>query len=271
MAMLIVDRLQSVGLEIISDHKDISCEINIFDGVKYHLQSSDFVLVLFSESLLQSKFFHSDYAQEFFQKAQQRKVFIIPVLIEKCNIPSDFLEFDFFDLKTNFDKGIGKLIDRIRTIDRVKFMPDVSFGELSHREFEELIYDLLKSCGFINIQREYEFNDCRVDFAAEYFQKNPFGQRRKELWIIETKLYSESRFDIKALKQVIGKYRYFNKRDVKLLLITNSQLNSVVAEYLNETIKSNNFEIEVVDGLLLKRLIANRKRIVNKYFLKCVR
>src|SRR5690606_13965126 len=103
-----------------------------------------------------------------------------------------------------------------------------------------------------------------VDFMAEYFSSNPFRQKRKELWMIETKFYSESRFDIKTIKQVTDLYKYINKEDAKLLLITNSQINSIVEDYLNDIRRENYLEIEVVDGLLLKKLIANKKRILNK-------
>lgn len=259
-AMLLANRLQNIGLEIVTEYKDISYGKKIFDEVQYLFQSSDFVIVLLSKSLFQSEYFRFEYTQDFFQQTRQRKISVIPVLIEKCSVPSDFLEYEIFNLTTNFDKGVEKLISRI------KIIPEISFDNLYEREFEELIYDLLKSYGFKNIQREQAFNHRRVDFIAEYFSKNPFGQKRKELWMIEFKLYSESRFDIKTLRQVIDQYKYINKQDAKLLLITNSQLNSVVEEYLNDIKRDNYLDIEVVDGLLLKKLIANRKQIVNKYF-----
>lgn len=259
-AMLLDSRLQNIGFDIITDYKDISYGNKIFDEVKYLFQSSDFVLVLLSKSLFQSEYFHFEYTQEFFQETRQRKITVIPVLIEKCNIPSDFLEYEIFNLTTDFDKGIDKLLRRIKTI------PEISFDNLNHLDFEELIYDLLKSYGFKNIKREQRFNNRGIDFMAEYFSKNPFGQKQKEFWMIETKFYSESRFDIKTIRQVIDLHKYINKQDAKLLLITNSQINSVVENYLNDIRRENYLDIEVVDGLLLKKLIASKKRIVNKYF-----
>ncbi len=261
-AMLLADRLQNTGFDIVTDYKDISYGDKIFDEVKYLFQSSDFVLVLLSKSLFESSYFKFEYAQDFFQQTRQRKISVIPVLIEKCNIPSDFLEYEIFNLTTDFDKGLNKLLQRIKTI------PEVSFENLNHRDFEEIIYDLLKAYGFKNIKREQRFNDRGVDFMAEYFSSNPFGQKRKELWMIETKFYSESRFDIKTIKQVLDLYKYINKEDAKLLLITNSQINSVVEDYINDIRRENYLDIEMVDGLLLKKLIVNKKRILNKYFLK---
>jgi hypothetical protein len=261
-AMLIAHKLQDTGFEVVTDYKDLSYEKNIFDEIRYLFQSSDFVLVLLSKSLFQSSNFKFEYTQDFFNQTQQRKITLIPILIEKCDIPSDFLEYEIYNLSTDFDKGLDKLLQKIKTI------PEVSFENFSHRHFEELIYDLLKAYGFINIEREQRLNDRGIDFMAEHISRNPFGQKRKEVWMIESKFYSQSRFDIKTIKQVVELYKYINKADAKLLLITNSQLNSVVEEYLDDLRRSSFVDIEVVDGLLLKKLIANKKSILNKYFLK---
>lgn len=261
-ALQIADQLQSTGLEVVTDYKDLSYEKNIFDEIRYLFESSDFVLVLLSKSLFQSSFFKFEYTQEFFINAKQRKITLLPVLIEKCDIPSDFLEFEIFNLTKDFDRGFEKLLHRIKTI------PEISFEKFDYRTFEKLTHDLLKAYGFINIKAEERFNDKRIDFMAEYLSRNPFRQRTKELWMIEVKFYSESRFDIKAIKQLVELYKYINKQDAKLLLITNSQLNSVVEEYLEELKRSSFIEIEVVDGLLLKKLISNKTSLLNKYFQK---
>lgn len=258
----IADRLKTTDLDIVSDYSNLSSDKYMFDEIRYSFHSSDFVLILLSKSLFESSNFKFEYSKDFFYHTRQRKVTIIPVLIEKCDIPSDLLEFEIFNLTNDFEKGFDRLLKRIMAI------PEISFDNFSPTQFEELVFDLLKSYGFINIQREQRFNDKGVDFMAEYLSRSPFGQKRKEVWMIETKFYSESRFDIKAIKQIVDLYKYINKEDAKVLLITNSQLTSVVEEYLEDLKRSNYVEIDVIDGLLLKKLIAKRSRLLNKYFLK---
>ncbi|WP_433763724.1 TIR domain-containing protein [Flavobacterium ginsenosidimutans] len=260
-AMLLANKLKNTGLEIITEYENISFGENIFDELKYLLQSNDFVIILLSKALFESSYFKYEFTKNFFQETKKRKISIIPVLIEKCNIPTDFLEYEIINLSSGFDKGLDKLLQRIKTI------PEVSFERITPLEFEEIIFDLLQSYGFKNIIREDRINR-GVDFIAEYFSKNPFGQKRKELWMIESKFYSESRFDIRAIKKIVEQYKYINKNDAKLLLVTNSQINSVLEEYLNDVRRVYCLDIEVIDGLLLKKLIANKKRILNKYFLK---
>ena len=180
-ALQIADRLGSTDLEIITEYKNLSYDNNAFDEIKYLFQASDFVLVLLSKSLFQSSYFKFEYSQDFFINARQRKITLLPVLIEKCDIPSDFLEFEIFNLTTDFEKGIEKLIHRIKT------MPEISFEQFNHEAFDNLIYDLLKAYGFKEIKREERHSNRAVDFMAEFFSKNPFGQKRKELWMIEVK------------------------------------------------------------------------------------
>ncbi|MGV0827747.1 TIR domain-containing protein [Empedobacter brevis] len=261
-ADFIASQLRNTGFDIISDYRNISSDKYMFDEIRYSLQSSDFILILLSKSLFESSYFKFEYSKDFFYQTRQRKVTIIPVLIEKCDIPSDFLEYEIFNLTNDFEKGFEKLLKRIVAI------PEISFENFSPIQFEELVFDFLKSYGFINIQREQKFNDKGVDFMAEYLAKNPFGQKKKEIWMIETKFYSEARFDIKAIKNIVDLYKYINKEDAKVLLITNSQLTSVVEEYLEDLRRSSFVEIDVIDGLLLKKLIAKRSRILNKYFIK---
>lgn len=249
-------------LEVIIDYKDVSYEKNIFDEIRYSFESSDFVLILLSKSLFSSSSLNFEYTQEFLSNARQRRISLLPVLLEKCDIPSDFLEFEIFNLAIDFEKGFDKLLQRIRTI------PEISFEKFEYRIFEDLVYDLLNSYGFKNIQGQHGFADTGVDFIAEYFAQNPFGQKSKQTWMIEVKFYSQSRFDIKAIKQLVDLYKYTNRQEAKLLLITNSLLNSVVVEYLEELKKGSFIDIEVIDGFLLKKLISNKPRILNKYFLK---
>lgn len=262
-ALRIADILKSrTDLEIIIDYKDVSYEKNIFDEIRYSFESSDFVIILLSKSLFSSSSLNFEYTQEFLSNARQRKISLLPILIEKCDIPSDFLEFEIFNLAVDFERGFDKLLQRIKTI------PEISFETFEYRIFENLVYDLLNSYGFKNIQGQHRFEDKGVDFIAEYFAQNPFGQKSKQTWMIEVKFYSQSRFDIRAIKQLVELYKYTNRQEAKLLLITNSLLNSVVIEYLDELKRGSFIDIEVIDGLLLKKLISNKPRILSKYFLK---
>lgn len=261
-ANLITHRLLNEGIEVVSGIDKIQAGHSYLEEIKYLYESSEIIIVLLSESLFRNDKFQFEFPRFFFDEARKRKVTIIPALVEKCSIPSDFLEFEIINLTTNFEKGLEKIIQKLKVI------PEISFENFQPREFEEFIHDLLKEYGFKNIQREQLTNDRGVDFIGEHFSTNPFGIKKRETWLVEVKYYREERFSISSIKQLVETYKYIGKEDAKILLITNSLLTSAAEEYLEEVRKYSNIDIDLLDGLTLKKLISRKKRLLTKYFLK---
>lgn len=258
----ITDRLLNEGIEVISGIDKIQAGQSYLEEIKYLYESSEIIIVLLSENLFRNDKFQFEFPRFFFDEARKRKVTIIPALVEKCSIPSDFLEFEIINLTKNFDKGIDKIIQKLKVI------PEISFDNFQPREFEEFIYDLLREYSFKNIQREQLSNDRGIDFIAEHFSTNPFGIKKRQTWLIEIKYYREERFSISSIKQLVDTYKYIGKEDAKILLITNSLLTSAAEEYLEEVRKYSNIDIDLLDGLTLKKLVSRKKRLLTKYFLR---
>lgn len=256
----ISDALQREQIDVFIDYKDISAGDNVFDQIRYMYESSETVILLLSNSLFSSSYFQYEFPQYFFEEARKRKINVIPVLVDKCQVPSDFLEFEIVNLTNNFDKGLQRVVQKL------KIIPEISFDNFSPMEFEDFTFDFLKAYGFKKIQREERINNREVDFIAETYTKDVFGIPNKETWMIETKFYREERFSINMLNQIIGLYEYIDREDAGILLITNSVLTSVAEEYIKNAKRERNLEIKVIDGTLLKKLVSKRKRLINKYF-----
>lgn len=256
----ISEALEREQIDVFIDYKDIGAGENVFDQIRYMYESSETVIVLLSNSLFSSSYFQLEFPQYFFEEARKRKVNVIPILVEKCQIPSDFLEFEIVNLTNNFEKGLQRVVQKL------KIIPEISFDHFSPMEFEDFTFDFLKAYGFKKIQREERINNREVDFIAETYVKDIFGIPNKETWMIETKFYREERFSINMLNQIIGLYQYINREDAGILLITNSVLTSVAEEYIKDAKRERNLEIKVIDGTLLKKLVSKRKRLINKYF-----
>ena len=258
----ISDSLQNENIDVVFDYKDISIGENVFDQIRYMYESSETIMVLLSQSLFASEFFTFEFPKYFFEEARKRKINIIPVLVEKCQIPSDFLEYEIVNLTRDFEKGLNRIVQKL------KIIPEISFDDFDPREFEEFSFDLLKAFGFKNIQREQRINDFGIDFMAESFKKDAFGLPNKEVWMVETKFYREERFSINTLHRIVESYKYINRIDAKILLITNSVLTSVAEEFIEEIQRDRNIDIRVLDGAKLKKVVSKRKRLLNKYFLR---
>ena len=260
MAQRISHELKENNIDVISDYNNLSSGKIIIDELRYLIESSEIVLLIISKNFFKSNFSNYELSQ-FLLETQKRKVTIIPILIEKCEIPSYLMDFETINLVHNFNNGLKKIIERLKVI------PEISFDNFSPMEFEKFIYDLLKEYGFKNVVSQSHNKDYGFDFKGEYLYKNPFGEPKQETWIIEVKFYKHERFSINAIKQLFDYKRQLLPADIKMLLVTNSILTSVAEEYLKDIQKIENTQIEVIDGLKLKTLIAKRKRLLNKYFL----
>ena len=258
----ITERLINEGIDVVSGTDKIQAGHSYLEEIKYLYETSEIIIVLLSESLFRNDKFQFEFPSFFFDEARKRKVTIIPAVVGKCSIPSDFLEFEIINLTNNFDKGLEKIIQKLKVI------PEISFENFDPRYFEEFIFDLLKEYGFKNIQREQMGKDRGIDFIGEHFSTNPFGIKKRQTWLVEVKYYREERFSISSIKQLIDTYRYIGKEDAKILLITNSLLTSAAEEYLEEVRKHSNIDIDLLDGLTLKKLVSRKKRLLTKYFLR---
>jgi len=257
---LIIEKLVQSGIEVyFESNLNAKNSLDIKKNLKYVIETSETVLIVLSKNFLNSEWANYELTS-FLNESHKRKITIIPIIVEKLNVPSDLLKYEIINLSTNFDSGLEKIIKKLKVI------PEISFDHFSPIDFENLIADLLKEYNFKNIQAQNYSKDFEIDIKAEYETKSPFGTIRNEHWIVEVKFYQQDRFSISTIQQLIDYKRQLLPADLKLLLVTNSILTSVAQEYLENFKKIENTQIEVIDGLLLKQLISKRKRLLDKYF-----
>lgn len=256
-ALNIARMLHDDSIEVLSSY-NLEPGSNIQTNLKYFVESSDIVLLLLSKAYFNSVYSGKE-LYEFLDESNKRKVSIIPIAIERCNIPWQLKNLNTINLYTNIDSGM-ELLKR-----QINVLTHVSFDDFSAENFEEFAYLLLKEYGFRNIRREFHSSDYGIDFVADAFTKNPFGFTQKETWIVEVKFYRNERFSINTIRQLFEYKRSILPHDSKMLLITNSILTSVAEEYLSDLQKHENTQIEVIDGIKLKKLIAKRKKLVNEF------
>lgn len=257
---LIVEKLVNSGIEVYLDsNPNIRNSSDFIRNLRYIIETSEIVLVVLSNNFLNSEWTNHELAS-FLKEAHKRKVTIIPIIIEKSSIPINLLNYEVINLSNNFESGLEKIIRKL------KIIPEISFEHFSPSEFEKLVADLLKEYKFKNIRVQHNSNEFGVDIHAEYQSKSPFGTIRNEHWIVEVKYYKQDRFSVNTIQQLIEFKRNLLPADLKLLLVTNSILTSVVQEYLENFQKIENAQIEIIDGLQLKQLISKRKHLINKYF-----
>ncbi len=231
---------------------------NLFlDKMRYNIENSEYVIIFISDSFNSSKYANNELVKTL-NDFHNRNIKIIPVIINKCRVPSELLNYEVINLQTNYENGIEKIANKIDAYQHI------SFNQITGKEFEYFISIFLEEYGFKIINNEWH-NDKGFDFTCEYIAKNPFGMLKKELWFVETKYYKDERFGINTLKELINYKRSILPNDSKMLLITNSIFTSITKEFLLDMQKQENTQIDVIDGPLLERLIIKRKKLLKKY------
>jgi restriction endonuclease Mrr len=169
---------------------------------------------------------------------------------------SDFSRRDITLLPVRLDDKLAKIIGVV---------PEVDFKKLNPQKFESLVGELLWKTGFENVQLMPQHHDTGVDLIAEYRRSDPFGAEIREVYLVQVKLYRQSRADLKFLNQSIAYLKSFPQAD-EILLVTNSQLTSAALEWLNSVKQKEKISVRVIDGTELKRLLLKHNDLVQKYF-----
>jgi hypothetical protein len=232
-------------------------ENNYFlDDLRYNIRKSDYVIFFLSKNFLDSNYSMLELS-ETVNEIRIRKVKIIPILIEKCSIPSDLLEFEIIDFSKSFEKGMKKLLDKLHN------QKKIDMESLNPFMYEKIVEIFLKEYGFQILQSNNN-HDIGVDYICEYYAKDPFGNKVKETWIIEVKFYKNERFSINEIHKLYNYMRSSLPKGAKLLMITNSILNSAATEYLEDIKYNETTQVTVIDGPTFERLIYKRKRLVSR-------
>lgn len=231
-------------------------ESYILDELRYNIRKSDYVIFFISNNFLSSNYSMLELS-ETINELRIRKINIIPILIEKCSIPSEFLEFGIIDFSKSFEKGMEKLLTKL-TIKK-----KIDLEEISPFMYEKIVEIFLKEYGFKILQSNNNY-DIGVDYICEYYAKDPFGHKIKETWMIEVKFYRSERFSINEIQKLYNYMQSSFPKGANLLMITNSILNSAAIEYLKNLREKGTTQVTVIDGPAFERLIYKRKRLVNR-------
>ncbi|OMF16544.1 hypothetical protein BK131_00650 [Paenibacillus amylolyticus] len=231
-------------------------EIHILDELRYNIRKSDYVIFFISNNFLNSNYSMLELS-EALNELRIRKINIIPILIEKCSIPSELLEIGIIDFSKSFEKGMEKLLTKL-TIKK-----KIDLEEISPWVYEKIVAIFLKEYGFKIIQGENN-RDIGVDYICEYNAKDPFGQKVKEVWMVEVKFYKNERLSINEIKKLYYYVQDSSLKGANLLMITNNILNSAAMEYLNDLKENAVTQVTVLDGPAFERLIYKKTRLVNR-------
>lgn len=256
-AKAIMEGLRSRDLNVWLNAYELRLGEHWAESIRATISASSYFLLLISKHSVHSHWI--DYETEaVLKELQSRGVTFFPVILEDCDIPLSFAMYQWFDMRSGIEENLEKLAEAVRST------PKIDFEKLSPHTFDQLVVDLLQKLGFINLQSGRQHRS-GIDTIVEFRQKDPFGAETREVYIVEAKLYRNSRADLRTLRQLAG-YARSDPKVNKALLVTNGNLTSVALDWVSNAQKVTGIPIRVVDGTELKRLLLQNTDLVSKYF-----
>lgn len=188
---------------------------------------------------------------------QKRGATLIPVVLGQ-EIPAEADHRTAIIMDSPSTEAMSQLVNEVTATSWI------DFSVLTPGIFESLIADLLTMLGF-RIDGADPGTIPDIDIKATYKRADPFGVPETETWLVEAKLYQHSRVRLETIRAIVGAIS-LEPSGTRGLLVTNSQVSSVIHDYLSKLESGAQARLRVMDGVELKRLIAKFPGLVDRYF-----
>jgi len=160
--------LTSQGYSTWFDEKDIPIGESILKEIGNALQKCDVVLVFLSKESVESRWVNEEWRIKFFDYVNKGQVYILPMLIEECDIPQLLKDKKYADFTENesYESSLSLLLKRLKQIELDKYTSNdtnknVSIYEhtkelLSELEDEEIILPIFGSIHIVDTLKKIQ-------------------------------------------------------------------------------------------------------------------
>jgi len=95
------------------DRWELTIGDSIIQKVQDAIQESSALLVVLSKSSVQSEWCKQELTSGLLKQLENKKVFVLPVLLEDCEIPLFLQDKLYADFRTNFDDGLNAVLEGV--------------------------------------------------------------------------------------------------------------------------------------------------------------
>ena len=257
-ARFIADALRQSGVSTWFDEWEIRVGDSFVQRIEAAAESSDYILLLLSPAAVDSEWVQTEINFALSRELKERAIRLVPVLVADCEIPPVLRDRTWLDMRgNNREIGIRRLVEQLSAV------PAIRFSDLTPEIFERLVGDLLVELGLsVEAHRRSE-PDLGFDFTAVYKSHDPFGVEKSDTWLVEVKLYSNSRVSIAVLRQAVGLLATSPEAAMGLV-VTSGNITSEARRFLAESGYGN--RVRVIEGPELTNLIARYPALIERYF-----
>ena len=146
-ADVISDRLKNEGHDIWIDSWNIRAGDNILKKMNEGLKKADALILLVSNNSLNSKSVMSEFSAIAFGELSNKTRRVIPVIIDKCQVPNYLSQYLYIDLTIDFESGIEKLIHSLSDSNKTALVisDDTLKNEQKEKTYEKQLLELAKA------------------------------------------------------------------------------------------------------------------------------
>lgn len=205
----LAEKLKEDGIDAWLDELEIKIGESIHQKVNEAINKSDFFAIVLSQASVKSKWVQDELSgASSIEKYQKEGVFILPILIEECDVPPLLLDRRYANFKDDPDSAYHELVDSIyhhfkekhpeTDVSKIK-TPEIDKDvirniienknkilDISPRQFEELVSSVFKNMGY-EIQMTPVTKDGGYDIVASKHIATGLSPQK---YIIECKRYS---------------------------------------------------------------------------------
>jgi hypothetical protein len=98
------------------DTWELSVGESIVNRVQEAIQESSALLVILSKTSVESEWCKKELSAGLMRELDEKRVVVLPVLVEDCEIPMFLREKMYADLRTDFNRGLHRILDAIAKI-----------------------------------------------------------------------------------------------------------------------------------------------------------
>jgi len=102
--------LQSQGIDVWFDQKDIVAGDSIVERIQEGLRESDYLLVIISKNSVQSSWVELELDQAFARDPDSSEIRVIPIRLDDAEMPRHLETIRYIDIRTNYEAGLAELM-----------------------------------------------------------------------------------------------------------------------------------------------------------------
>lgn len=159
--------LQSAGADVWTDEAEIKVGDSLIEKVREGIDKVDYLAVVLSSHSVESEWVKKEVDIAMNQEIENRKVKVLPILLDQCNLPG-FLKgklYADFTTEEKYKIGLSQLINKLELTDQKSIYARQSYGYFSFTLLEECLENI-EPFTKEEWDRACSMNFCRDEYAT---------------------------------------------------------------------------------------------------------